>query len=87
MTDETAGERRGDAKTPPRVAVFRPDDERIREAVSLLESRGVEPVADPMLAIEETGAVPRVDADVVIFTSTTGAGCLPAAWSPGDAAG
>ncbi|MFB6295742.1 MAG: uroporphyrinogen-III synthase [Halobacteriales archaeon] len=86
MTDETSGERRDREDVPPRVAVFRPDDERIREAVALLESLGAEPVADPMLAIEETGAVPRGDADAVIFTSATGAGCLPGDWSPGDAA-
>ena len=56
----------------PTVAVFRPDDERIEEAVSLLESLDVEPVPDPMLAIEGTGAVPRSDAAYVVFTSTTG---------------
>jgi uroporphyrinogen-III synthase len=72
-------------ETAPRVAVFRPDDERMAEAVALLESLGAAPVADPMLAIEETGAVPRTDADVVVFTSKTGAGCLPDGWSPGDA--
>jgi len=69
----------------PRVAAFRPDDERMAEAVELLESLGAEPVADPMLAVETTGAVPRRDADVVVFTSATGADCLDPDWSPGGA--
>ncbi|MFB6308551.1 MAG: uroporphyrinogen-III synthase, partial [Haloarculaceae archaeon] len=38
-----------------RVAVFRPDDERLTEAVELLESLGADAVADPMLAIDPTG--------------------------------
>jgi uroporphyrinogen-III synthase len=69
----------------PRVAVFRPDDERTVEAVDLLESLGVAPIADPMLAIEPTGAVPRTDAGFVIFTSVTGADRIPADWSPDGA--
>jgi len=55
-----------------RVAVFRPDDERIESAVELLDSLGATPVADPMLAIEPTGAVPADDADYTVFTSKTG---------------
>lgn len=55
-----------------RVAVFRPDDERIESAVDLLDSLGATPVADPMLAIEPTGAVPADDADYTVFTSKTG---------------
>ena len=54
-----------------RVAVFRPDDERLADAVALLESLGATPVADPMLAVEPTGERPR-DADYVVFTSKTG---------------
>ncbi|MFB6362310.1 MAG: uroporphyrinogen-III synthase [Halobacteriales archaeon] len=69
----------------PRVAVFRPDDERLENAVELLESLGVEPVADPMLAVEPTAARPRSDADVVILTSKTGADCLPSDWTAGAA--
>jgi uroporphyrinogen-III synthase len=69
----------------PRVAAFRPDDERAAEATELLESLGVEPVADPMLAIEETGATPRTDAAFVIFTSATGAACVPEEWFPREA--
>jgi len=53
------------------VAVFRPDDGRLAAAVELLESLGVTPVADPMLAIEPTGEEPR-DADYVVLTSSTG---------------
>lgn len=69
----------------PRVAVFRPDDERTAEAVELLESLGVEPLADPMLAVEPTGATPRTDADYVVLTSKTGIDLLPDDWTAGDA--
>ena len=69
-----------------RVAVFRPDDERLAEAVELLDSLGATPVADPMLAIEPTGATPRSDADYVVFTSKTGIElAAEAGWEPGDA--
>lgn len=56
----------------PTIAVFRPDDDRIADAVELLRSLGATPVADPMLAVAPTGAVPRTDADYVVFTSKTG---------------
>ena len=66
-----------------RVAVFRPADERIERASELLESLGVEPVADPMLAIEPTGAIPRVDADYTVLTSKTGVEIVAdAGWQP-----
>lgn len=66
-----------------RVAVFRPDDNRLREAVTLLESLGVEPLADPMLAIESTGEQPREDARYTIFTSKTGVELASeAGWTP-----
>ena len=55
-----------------RIAVFRPDDERLERAVELLESLGVEPIADPMLAVVPTGKVPREDADFTVLTSKTG---------------
>lgn len=71
--------------TGVRVAVFRPDDERLTGALARLESLGVEPVPDPMLAVEPTGEVPRSDADYVVLTSKTGAELLPDDWSPGDA--
>lgn len=68
-----------------RVAVFRPDDERLERAVALLESLGVTPVPDPMLAIEATGATPLTDADYTVLTSKTGAELVgDADWSPGD---
>lgn len=68
-----------------RVAVFRPADERIEAAAELLESLGVDPVADPMLAVRPTGSVPE-PADVVILTSTTGVDLVAdAGWDPGDA--
>lgn len=68
-----------------RVAVFRPDDERIETARTLLADLGVDPVADPMLAVEPTGATPR-DAEYVVFTSKTGAELVAdAGWDPGDA--
>ncbi|WP_434521537.1 uroporphyrinogen-III synthase [Halorubrum sp. AS12] len=69
----------------PRVAVFRPDDERIESAVELLRSLGAEPVADPMLEVEPTGAVPA-DAPLVVLTSKTGVElAAEAGWEPGDA--
>jgi len=68
----------------PRVAVFRPDDERLVSAARTLEAAGVTPVADPMLAVEPTGATPRVDADVTVLTSRTGVDVASeAGWTPG----
>lgn len=55
-----------------KVAVFRPDDERLEQAKTLLKELGVEPVADSMLAVEPTGATPREDADYTVLTSKTG---------------
>lgn len=79
----------------PRVAVFRPPDERLSTAVDLLESLGADPVADPMLTVEPTGTTPRTDADYVVFTSRTGVelaageraddGGPADRWEPGDA--
>ncbi|MFB6228944.1 MAG: uroporphyrinogen-III synthase [Halobacteriales archaeon] len=69
----------------PHVAAFRPDDERMAEATALLERLGADPVADPMLAVDPTGAVPRDDAEFVIFTSSTGADRVPDGWSAGEA--
>ncbi|RLM56774.1 uroporphyrinogen-III synthase [Halobellus sp. Atlit-31R] len=74
-----------------RVAVFRPDDERMADAVELLDSLGATPVPDPMLAVDPTGAVPGADGDatdpdVVVLTSKTGVELLAEAdWTPGDA--
>ena len=68
-----------------RVAVFRPDDERLAGAVDRLESLGADPVADPMLAVRPTGRTPQ-DADVVVLTSKTGVELADGAgWDPGDA--
>jgi uroporphyrinogen-III synthase len=70
----------------PTVAVFRPDDERLDRAVSLLAELGAAPLADPMLAVEPTGATPRTDAAWVVLTSTTGVGlAAEAGWEPGEA--
>lgn len=70
---------------PPRVAVFRPGDERIDDAEELLASLGADPVADPMLAVESTGAVPAA-APHVVLTSKTGVELAArAGWEPGDA--
>ena len=69
-----------------RVAAFRPDDERLADAVELLESLGADPVADPMLAVEPTDAAPREDADYTILTSKTGVElAADAGWDPGEA--
>ncbi|MXV62664.1 uroporphyrinogen-III synthase [Natronorubrum sp. JWXQ-INN-674] len=68
----------------PTVAVFRPDDDRLTDAVALLEDLGADPVPDPMLAVDATGATPRTDADYVVFTSKTGAELVSeAGWQPG----
>ena len=70
----------------PSIAVFRPDDDRLADAVDLLESLDAEPLPDPMLAVEPTGATPRGDADVVVVTSKTGVElAAEAGWTPGDA--
>ncbi|MFC7323404.1 uroporphyrinogen-III synthase [Halorubrum rutilum] len=83
MSDGGAETERDDV---PRVAVFRPADERIDDAAALLESLGAEPVADPMLAVEPTGAVPAA-APWVVLTSKTGVElAAEAGWEPGDAA-
>jgi len=67
------------------VAVFRPDDDRLAGAVDLLNSLGATPVADPMLAVEATGGVPREDAAFVVFTSKTGVELLDGTgWTPGQ---
>lgn len=68
-----------------RVAVFRPDDERLVEAVELLESLGATPIADPMLAIEPTGAQPTGRAVYTILTSKTGVElAAETGWTPGE---
>ena len=65
-----------------RAAVFRPDDERITEAIELLESLGATPVPDPMLGIEPTDATPGA-ADWTVLTSKTGVELAAANdWSP-----
>jgi uroporphyrinogen-III synthase len=69
----------------PRVAVFRPADERIDDAIALLESLGADSVPDPMLAVEPTGDVPRTDARFTILTSKTGVElAVDAGWTPDD---
>jgi len=68
------------------VAVFRPDHERLADAVDLLESLGATPIPDPMLAVEPTGAAPRNGADFVLLTSKTGVELAAGeGWTPGDA--
>lgn len=65
------------------VALFRPDDDRLADAVALVESLNATPVPDPMLAIDPTGAVARTDADFTILTSKTGAELVSdAGWQP-----
>ncbi|WP_340101993.1 uroporphyrinogen-III synthase [Salinibaculum salinum] len=70
-------------ETRPTVAVFRPDDDRLTAAVETLESLGVDPLGDPMLAVEPGGTTPRTDADYVILTSKTGVELAAAqGWDP-----
>jgi uroporphyrinogen-III synthase len=72
--------------TKPTVAVFRPDDDRMARAIERLESLGVEPVADPMLAVEPTDERPRTDADYAVLTNKTGVELADErGWHPGDA--
>ncbi|WP_424002441.1 uroporphyrinogen-III synthase [Haloarcula salina] len=74
-----------------RVAAFRPDDERLADAVELLESLGADAVPDPMLAVEPATdggeqVAPRTDADYVVLTSKTGVELAAGAgWEPGTA--
>jgi len=68
-----------------RVAVFRPDDERLDDAVELLDSLGADPVPDPMLEVRPTGASPE-PGEYVVLTSKTGVElAAEAGWEPGDA--
>ena len=68
-----------------RVAVFRPDDERLAAAVELLDSLGAEPVADPMLEVRPTGDAPE-DGEYVILTSKTGVElAAESGWDPSGA--
>lgn len=60
----------------PRIAFFRPDDERAANAQHVIESLDAIPVSDPMLEITPTGAQPREDADYLILTSRTGVALL-----------
>ncbi|MEF8826100.1 MAG: uroporphyrinogen-III synthase [Halapricum sp.] len=70
----------------PRVAVFRPDDERLAEAAELLEGLGASPVVDSMLEIRPSGTTPRTDATFVVFTSKTGVELVDeAGWTAGGA--
>jgi len=88
MSDPTEGVTTEAAIPEPRlrVAVFRPPDERIEEAVELLDALGATAVADPMLVVGATGAVPRTDADFVVLTSKTGVElAADADWDPGTA--
>nr|WP_049911423.1 uroporphyrinogen-III synthase [Halorubrum lipolyticum] len=57
----------------------------MENAETLLASLGASPVADPMLAVEPTGATPG-DAPYVVLTSKTGVElAAEAGWEPGDA--
>ena len=85
-TNRTDTNQTGHMNRDVRAAVFRPDDERLADAVELLDALGAEPVPDPMLAIEPTGQTPREDADFAILTSTTGVELVSeAGWDPGEA--
>lgn len=70
----------------PSVAIFRPDDERLKTAITVLTSLGADPVPDPMLSVKTTGEVPREDSTFVVFTSKTGAELIEdAGWKAGEA--
>jgi uroporphyrinogen-III synthase len=61
-----------DGKEPPKVAFFRPADEREKRAVEVVREHGFEPLSDPLLETVPTGAKPRTDANYVVLTSVTG---------------
>ncbi|MGM0605192.1 MAG: uroporphyrinogen-III synthase [Halobacteriota archaeon] len=83
LAGETTPEESGDDR--PTVAVFRPDDERIDRAAETLAAAGVDPVADPMLEIDPTGALPESGATYLLVTSKTGVELLAeAGWEPTD---
>lgn len=69
----------------PLIAAFRPPDERAEAAASVIEAAGCQPLIDPMIEPEPTGAKPLPGADVTIFTSSTVTD-LPAMtdWAPQD---
>ncbi|MFC4990440.1 uroporphyrinogen-III synthase [Saliphagus infecundisoli] len=68
----------------PRVAVLRPDDTRIADAVRYLRSLRVSPIADPMLTICPTGQTPQ-QAEYCIFTSKTGVNlAVQQGWDPDE---
>lgn len=70
--------------TPPRpvVAIFRPPGDRADRATETLESLGAEVVHDPLIRPRPTGALPRTDADVTVFTSSTAGDLLDGSgWS------
>ena len=82
MTDDPAPS----SPSAPTVAVFRPDDERTDRAAALLERLGADPLPDPMLEVDPTGAAPREDADFTVLTSKTGVElAAEAGWEPGGA--
>lgn len=65
------------------VAFFRPDDERAATAAEIVRRLGAEPVSDPMLTVEPTGATPREDCEFTVLTSKTGVElATEAGWSP-----
>lgn len=65
----------------PRIAVFRPPDERLETAIEILEDLGARTLADPLVEPVPTGTNPRRDAAVTILTSSTAADILrDAAW-------
>ena len=83
MKSDTASETDGVREVSKTVAFFRPDDERADEAAEIISSLGYEPLADPMLAVEPTGATPREDGDYTILTSKTGVELASdAGWNP-----
>lgn len=68
-----------------KVAIFRPDDERLRDAVEFVDSLEAEPVPDPMLEVKPTGDAPD-EGEFVILTSKTGVElAADAGWDPKDA--
>ena len=56
----------------PRVAFFRPDDDRAERAAEAARERGLDPLSDPILETVPTGKKPRTDGEFIVLTSVTG---------------
>lgn len=65
------------------VGIFRPDDGRLTETITEIESLGGRAIADPMLTVEPLDVTPRGGVDITVVTSRTAVELLEEeGWSP-----